>query len=162
MAHRSATARLAGIVGLILGGSVIADGLAVGQPLPDNSFVDQFDATHDLDGCDRLLFAPDRAASDIANSVLSGAGLDEVARQGSCYVADVSAMPTVITKLFAIPAMRDYPYPVLLDRDGTGTTGWPGQPGQLTVMHVADGRIQRLTFAASAAQALDALASSAP
>jgi hypothetical protein len=132
-----------------LSAPAFADGLGVGQPLPSIDFVDQFDASHALDGCDWLLFAPDRTGSDIARDVLSDPGLAGAPGQGLCHVADISTMPAVITRLFAIPAMRDYPYPVLLDREGALTAGWPRQPGHLSVLDVRDGRVASLGFAAS-------------
>jgi hypothetical protein len=53
---------------------------------------------------------------------------------GAVYVADISRMPAMIAKMFAVPAMRRRGYPVLLDRDGSLTRDWPRVAGQLTMI----------------------------
>jgi hypothetical protein len=142
---------------LCLSGASAADALVVGRPLPEIGFVDQFDATHALGNCDWLLFAPDRRSSDIARDLLSDPDRVDMSRQRLCHVADISTMPAVITKLVAVPAMRDYPHPVLLDHAGTLTAGWPRQPGHLTVLDVREGRIASVDFAASVDEAIGLL-----
>lgn len=41
------------------------------------------------------------------------------------YVANIAGMPTLITKLFAIPKMRDYAFPIALVTDNTVVEAWP-------------------------------------
>ena len=40
-------------------------------------------------------------------------------------------MPALISKLFAVPAMRDYTYRVLLDREGQVASRYQGEEGQV-------------------------------
>jgi hypothetical protein len=152
---------LAACVGLGMGVTGAAESLAVGEALPETRFVDQFDETHSVRDCPRLLFAPDRASSEMANRVLSDDGPAAGLRGGLCYVADISAMPAIITRMFAIPAMRDYPFPVLLDREGAQTANWPREPESLAVIDIVDGRIARLDFAASDAEVMEMLSAQA-
>jgi hypothetical protein len=48
-------------------------------------------------------------------------------------------MPALISKLFAVPAMRDYSYRVLLDRDGRMASRYPGQEGQVQWLQLEQG-----------------------
>lgn len=50
------------------------------------------------------------------------------------YLADISGMPSLISKLIAIPRMRDYPYPVWLDRNGLATAALPIEDDKVTVL----------------------------
>jgi hypothetical protein len=147
---------------LLVTGGALAGPLGIGDPVPDDTFLDQFDTTHRLSDCEWLLFAPDRAAADIANRVMSAGVPSDGVSTSLCYVADIAGMPAVISRLFAVPAMRDYTYSVLLDRDGSQTADWPRRPEQLTVIGLDDGRVVTLGFAASAEQALGSLATPAP
>ena len=49
------------------------------------------------------------------------------------YVANISSMPSVITKLFAIPKMRDYTFPIALARDETILQEWPKKEGFVAI-----------------------------
>lgn len=152
---------LAACLPLAFSAGTSADSLTLGDKFPEGSFVDQFDATHSLRDCPRLLFAPDRPSSEIANRLLADDGLAARSRDGLCYVANISGMPAIITRLFALPAMREYPYPVLLERDGSQTADWPQQAEHLTVIDVVDGRIAQLGFAANEDEAAGLLATGA-
>lgn len=45
------------------------------------------------------------------------------------YLADISRMPKAVATLFAIPAMQDYSYRVMLDREARVSSRYP-DPGQ--------------------------------
>lgn len=135
----------------------VQDGpLTPGTPLPALSLSDQFDQHHDVAACrDLLLFAPDRDSAGVAQDYLdarAAAGLD-----GVCYIADISGMPGVITRLFALPAMRDYAYPVLLGRTPADTLRLPRRAGQVTVLTIRAGSVDAIGFAATV-QAIEAAA----
>jgi hypothetical protein len=55
---------------------------------------------------------------------------------GAVYIADVSGMPSLITKTFALPGMRRRAYRVLLDRDGSSTRDIPYVKGKVTVVRL--------------------------
>ena len=73
-------------------------------------------------------------------------------------MADISRMPSLVAKLFALPAMRKRPYRMLLDRDGTATADFPARAGEVTLLRLHDGTIERVDYAASAAALRAALA----
>ena len=57
------------------------------------------------------------------------------------FVADVQRMPALIATLFAIPAMRDYSYRVMLDRDGRVATRYPGAEDSVLWVQLEQGRV---------------------
>lgn len=57
------------------------------------------------------------------------------------YLADISGMPGLIASLVAIPRMRDYPYPVWLDRNGLATSALPVEDDTVTVLTVKQAAI---------------------
>lgn len=50
------------------------------------------------------------------------------------YLADISGMPSLVSALIAVPRMRDYPYPVWLDRNGLATAALPVKDDAVTVL----------------------------
>ncbi|MNV97268.1 hypothetical protein D3C71_1923690 [compost metagenome] len=70
-------------------------------------------------------------------------------------------MPALISKLFAVPAMRDYSYRVMLDRDGKVVARYPGAEDKVLWLQLEQGRVVAQNEYASAdalREALEALA----
>ena len=62
------------------------------------------------------------------------------------YLADISGMPSLISRLIAIPRMRDYPYPIWLDRNGLATEALPVRDDMVTVLTVDHQAISGMEF----------------
>ena len=115
---------------LLLCGSVMA--LEKGERLLPWTLLDQFDKAYTLDQQARILLV----ARNMTGAKLLKAALEEKpkgfleARQ-AVFVADVSRMPAVISTLFAVPAMRDYNYRVLLDSQSRVASRYPAAEDQV-------------------------------
>jgi hypothetical protein len=83
----------------------------------------------------------------VLRETLDGAGADSLAARNAVYVADVSGMPALVTRLFALPSMRKRPYRILLDRDGTATRELPQASGKVTVLRLEGLRITEVSYA---------------
>ncbi len=75
----------------------------------------------------------------------------------SVFVADIQRMPALVSKLFAIPAMRDYNYRVLLDRDSRVVPRYPGAEEKVLWLQLDNGRLVAQREFASATDLRDAL-----
>lgn len=62
------------------------------------------------------------------------------------YLANISRMPSIISQLVAVPAMRDYPYPVWLDWGGEASLGLPVREDQVTVLSLDRQSIVRADY----------------
>ena len=60
------------------------------------------------------------------------------------YVADISGMPGLVARMFAVPSMRKRPYPMLLDRDGEITARLPDVEGSATLIFCDDLQVTRV------------------
>jgi hypothetical protein len=133
---------------LCAGALSAATPLAAGMRLPAITLADQ----HDVEGSVRsdtrcVLFSRDMSAAKIVQEAL---GNDPSAPAATMIVSDISGMPTLITKLFALPALRQRPYRILLDREGKATEDIPSVDGKVTVLYLRDFTIERLEFVDSA------------
>lgn len=67
-------------------------------------------------------------------------GRDWLNQRGLIYVADISGMPSLITKLFGLPKMRKYSYPIYLDRQGDLVESWQIPAEKFLLMQMEQGR----------------------
>lgn len=61
-------------------------------------------------------------------------------------MADISGMPGMIARLFALPKMRGYGYSLLIASDPDATAHIPRQPGKVTLIQLKDGRVTGISF----------------
>jgi len=90
------------------------------------------------------------AAGDVVKAALGDTEQRVLDERGLVYVADISGMPAVISRMFAIPKMRKRPYRVLLDRDGAVVRDLPRVEGRPTLVALDRLRIVRIEHPASA------------
>ncbi len=125
--------------------------LTVGTRMPAITLADQ----HDVEGAVRpdtrcVLFSRDMSAAKIIQEALANDPAALIDPAAMVIVSDISGMPRLITKLFAVPALRKRPYRVLLDREGTVTADIPVMSGKVTVLSLKDFVIERLEYVDSA------------
>jgi hypothetical protein len=93
--------------------------IQVGEPFPQWELSDQFDETHRLPGesADAIVFVRSKQADESLAPVLESVVGERLSDGEVVYVSDISGMPGLITRLFALPALRDRGYPVVLIRE---------------------------------------------
>jgi hypothetical protein len=150
--------RIHGLLVTLVAVAVLAGGsragaapLGVGATLPEVALADQHDVPGSVGpGTRLLLFTRDMDASKITKEVLAENGAAMLASADAVYVADVSAMPSLVTTLFAMPGLRKRPYRMLLDRDGAVTKDLPSEAGAVTVLTLDRGVVRRIEHVGSA------------
>lgn len=68
------------------------------------------------------------------------------------YISDISAMPSLITKMVALPKMRKYGFKIALDRTGEVTRSWPKESGKATVVQLEQMKVQQIKYLGSKAE----------
>jgi len=131
---------------------------AVGDTLPAARFDDQHGRTHILHEQVRVVvFSRDMEAGDVIKAAFRDDGGALLGATGAVYIADVSGMPSMIRRMFALPKMRQRPYPMLLDVDGDDTARFPTRDGQATVLVLEKLRITNVQHHPDAIGLRDAL-----
>lgn len=132
--------------------------LAVGSQLPALRLEDQHGVEATVGAETRyVIFTRDMDAADVVKEAYGEEGAPALAASGAVYVSDISAMPAVITRLFALPAMRKRPYRMLLDTEGEVTAAFPSEEGKVTVMRVDELIIRQIEYPGSVAELRAAL-----
>lgn len=129
---------LGGLLLMVLASSGQAEEkLAVGWTL-----LDQFDKPYTANADLKvLLVAHDMGGSKLLKAALDGRPQGYLEARQAVFVADISRMPSAISKLFAVPAMRDYSYRVLLDREPRVANQFPARPDAVTWLQLERGKV---------------------
>lgn len=128
-------------LGIWIGCSVAA------EQLSGSDYKDQWDQPVNVDASTQLvIFSADMDAGKLARAVLDSYHKEDLSANRWVYIADVSAMPSLITSMFAIPKMKKYSFSVGLDRKGQATQAWPRQDGRVTVMQLHQLAIKKTQF----------------
>ncbi|MBD9414069.1 FAD/FMN-containing dehydrogenase [Pseudomonas sp. PDM16] len=131
------------LVPLLCGWLGTALALENGEHLAPWTLLDQHDNAYTLDGnLQVLLVARGMEAADLLQVALSELEPGYLEAHRVVFLADISGMPAPIASLFAIPAMRDYGYRVMLDRTGRVASRYPGAKAQLLWLQLDAGRLQ--------------------
>lgn len=150
------------IAALTAQGTAWAAPLIAGAALPTLTLKDQHDKPVAIPADTRwVLFSAEKAVSDMVGSVLSAEPAGVMGRAHLVYVADLSAMPAMMTRMFALPKLRELPYSIALVRDAADiaqVADLPRQPGAATLLRLDNGRIAQVTAVGNAADLRAALA----
>jgi hypothetical protein len=134
---------------LLFGHGTTAGELAPGERFPTLSLPDQHGQVHAIgEVTEIILFAADRPASDLLNGFLKAQVDGFLESRNAEYIADISTMPSIITRLVALPRMRDRPYRIMLVEDPAQTAFLPRQEGAVTIVRLTDLRVESVEFAA--------------
>ncbi|MFK3794444.1 MULTISPECIES: hypothetical protein [Pseudomonas] len=140
-----------------------AQALEIGERLAPWTLLDQFDEAYSLDGQARiLLVARSMDAAKLVNAALKDQPKGYLQERGGVFVADIQRMPALIAKMFAVPAMRDYPYRVMLDREGRVAPRYPATEDKVLWLQLRDGQLVERHEYASAEQLAAALEQARP
>jgi hypothetical protein len=99
-----------------------------------------------------LVLSRDMAAGDVVKKALEDKDQAWLDQRAAVYVADVSRMPGLITRMIALPRMRGRPYRVVVDRRGAVAGALPYEDGKATVLHLDGLRVTRVAHVTAVAE----------
>lgn len=123
-----------------------AASLNIDSSIVDIKIKDQFDKVHTLnESVKTILFASDKGTSDMLRDYLLPLSEKEnvLEKNGAVYVADISGMPSLISKFIALPKMKKYPFSILL-LDDSNKDNFVKEDGKIIVYSVVDGKITNI------------------
>lgn len=106
---------------------------------------DQHEVEHTIDAnVKTILFASDKGTSDILKEYLLSKDADILTRNNAVYVADISGMPSLISKFIALPKMKKYPFSVLLI-DDSNKDNFTKEEGKIIVYSLDNLKVTSIT-----------------
>lgn len=132
---------------LIGAGAVHAAPLVAGAQLPAPTLEDAHGRPVEIGpGVRRVLFAASMAGSDLVDGALATEPAGVLTRVQGVYVADISRMPAMISRLEAVPRMCELSFAVVLVRDDSVAAALPDVPyeaGAVTLIKLDGDRLVR-------------------
>lgn len=129
---------------VLLGLSAIASSLTIDSEVPAIKIKDQFEKEHTIDAnVKTILFASDKGTSDILKDYLLSKDADILTKNNAVYIADISGMPSLISKFVALPKMKKYPFSVLL-LDDTNKDNFSKEEGKIIVYTLDNSKVTNI------------------
>lgn len=102
-----------------------------------------------------ILFSTEMESFNMAKTAFEKTGLKSATEKNGLLVSDISKMPSLVTKMFALPKMRKYPFTVALDRKGDLTKTWPRTKGSLTLIKLDKLEVKEVSLLKSEEEVLN-------
>lgn len=116
-------------------------------PLHHTSLKDQWDKDHTLTPETLwIVYSHHRAGGEWVRNVLTKLDLAPLKQHKLIYVADISAMPGIISRMFALPKMQDYMFRIALVENAEHVEGWPKKENQITVMQLQSFNVKQVHY----------------
>lgn len=151
-----ARAGLIGALTLSMALSADAAPLSVGSDMPTLSLNDQHDKPLSVGPATQwVVFAAEKPVSDMVSAVLAAEPAGALDRLRLVYVADISGMPALVTRMFALPKLRELPFSIALVRDSgqlKQIADMPRTAGSATVLRLENGQVRQVSTARHAAE----------
>lgn len=129
-----------------------ANALNIGESLPTFAIQDQFEKAHTLKNDTKtIVVASGKDTSAIIKDYLLKQDGDFLTKNNAAYVADISGMPSLIAKFFALPKMKKYPFSVLLV-DEEQTKKFSKQDDKITIYKVNEGKVTSVNYISTEAE----------
>ena len=136
--------------------ATFANALNIGDVTPTFDIKDQFEKNHKIAAdAKTILVAADKGTSEILRDYFLTKDAKFLSTNKAYYVADISGMPSLIAKFFALPKMKKYPFSVLLV-DEEQTKLFNKKEDNITIYSIKDGKISDIKFIKTAKE-LDSL-----
>jgi hypothetical protein len=127
--------------------------LAVGAAWPGLALADQHDRKVGLNAppLRYLLFAAERKPGDWAQTVIDSGHKALFTSGEAALVLDISRMPSMVTRMFALPSFRARTFPIILAREVEPVAFLPRQTGAVTLLTIDAGKIAAIDYASDEA-----------
>lgn len=130
--------------------ATFANALNIGDSLPTFEIEDQFEKKQKIATDTKIvLVTAQKGMSEIIRDYLLDKPKGFLEGKKAVYVGDISGMPSLISKFFAIPKMKKYPFSILLV-DEEQTKSFSKKEDTITVYSVENGKVVKVEYISSA------------
>lgn len=135
--------------------SLNAFSMDVGATFPEATLENQFAESVKVSNETKwLVFVAEKDISKVVTEVLTETK-PRLEAAKVIYASDISAMPSFITKMVALPKMRKYDFKIALDKEGVVTKGWPRQAGKATFIALDNLKITEIKYLGTKDEVMD-------
>lgn len=126
--------------------ATFANALSIGDTTPTFEIKDQFEKMHKISADTKtILVAESRSTSVIVREYLLTKDTNFLETNKTQYIADISGMPSLISKFIALPKMKKYPFPILLVNEEQAKS-FSTKDDEITVYTLTDGKVSNIKY----------------
>ena len=142
---------------VLLGLSAFANSLTIGTDIPTLTVKDQFEKDHTVDAnIKTIIFSATKTEGTTIKEFLLTKDKDYLTTNKAAYVADITGMPSLITKFVAMPKMKSYPFSILLI-DEANKTLFPIKEDMISIISLENGKVTDIKYIKTAAELAEIL-----
>lgn len=126
---------------------LFANTLTTGNEVPTLKIKDQFEQEHVLDANTKTIIfsATKDEASTIRDFINEKGKAEFLTSNNIAYIADITGMPSLVTKFFAMPKMKKYEFPILLI-DEQNKDLFPIQEDKISIISLENGKVSDIKY----------------
>lgn len=131
---------------MIISSALFSKSFEIGDSIGTFSLPNQFDKKNTIDkNIKTILVSFEKDTGKDVNTFLDGKSPDFLEKNSATFIANISGMPSIITKLFAMPKMRDYKHSISLIYDENDDR-FKSKEEMTTLYRLENGVIKSITF----------------
>lgn len=101
---------------------MLANSLKINDKISNFSLIDQFDRRHIINSeISTIIVTFQKETLNMINDFLSSKDKNFLERNHTVFISNIAISPSIITRMFTIPKLRDYKYNILLIYDENNT-----------------------------------------
>lgn len=126
---------------------LLANTLTIGNEIPTLKIKDQFEKEHVVDANTKtIIFSATKDEATTIRDFINEKGKAEFLTSNNIvYIADITGMPSLVTKFFAMPKMKKYEFPILLV-DEQNKSLFPLDGEKITVLSLENGKVTQVKY----------------
>ena len=123
--------------------------LKIDDKISSFSLTNQFDKIHRITGEISIIIVTfQKETTNLVNDFLSSKNSDFLDKNNTIFISNISAIPSIVVKMFTIPKMRDYKYDILLIYNENNKK-FIEEENKITVYFIQNGYIKDIKFISS-------------
>jgi hypothetical protein len=134
------------ILSIIFPALMLANSLKINDKISNFSLTDQFDRRHTINSeISTIIVTFQKETLDMINDFLSSKDENFLERNHTAFISDIAVSPSIITRMFTIPKLRDYKYNILLIYD-ENSTKFLKQKNKATIYTISNSQVNNIIY----------------
>ncbi len=134
------------ILSILLSTLVYSSSLKLNDKISNFSLTDQFDRIHTITSeVSTIVITFEKETLNNVNDFLSKKERDFLEKNNAIFIANISCLPNIFTRMFTLPKIRDYKYSILLIYDEKSAKFFEVE-NKITVYSIENGIVKDIKY----------------
>ena len=134
------------ILSILFSTLVYSSSLKLNDKISNFSLTDQFDRIHTITSeVSTIVITFEKETLNSVNDFLSKKERDVLEKNNAIFIANISCLPNIFTRMFTLPKLRDYKYSILLIYDEKSAKFFEVE-NKITVYSIENGIVKDIKY----------------